>query len=126
MSAQIINTPTIQGLCLVCERGNYVAMKANYEGYVLVISSEDEHVSIESALGFEATGTKAHASTIRKVNAGAMVHLIVDVKVYFDGEEKGSSSLGSCIDVGFKTMLESDIHGYLPRMIEEAIEEAKA
>lgn len=125
MSAQVINTPTLHGLILVNERGNEIAV-TTHEGYTIILSCEPEHVSIESALGFEATGTKAHASTIRKVKKGKWVHVCVKLAVCFDGEEKGVSYLGSCVDVDFKTMLESDIHGYLPQMIEEAIEEARA
>jgi hypothetical protein len=63
----------------------------------------------------------------RRCNAGIDTHYIARVRVFYDGHEMGSSTLGSCYayDCDPADDIEAGISGYLEDMIEEAMDEAR-
>ena len=64
---------------------------------------------------------------IRRCNAGLDTHYIARVRVFYDGHEMGSSSLGSCYayDCDPEDDINDGISGYLEDMIYEAMDDAR-
>ena len=64
---------------------------------------------------------------IRRCNAGIDTHYIARIRVFYDGHEMGSATLGSCYAYGCDP--EDDINdgmgGYLADMVEEAVDQAR-
>ena len=65
---------------------------------------------------------------IDRCNRGVDTHYIARVRVFYNGHEMGSSTLGSCYayDCDPSDDIESGIGGYLEDMIDEAMAEARA
>lgn len=99
-------------------------MKLKYNGFDITFECEQEYMSIQEALGFEATGAD-HSNTIDKVLSGELEHLIIGVIASKGGIELGRASLGSCIYESLESAIQLWIGGYLPQLANEAIEEAK-
>jgi hypothetical protein len=66
-------------------------------------------------------------SMIDRCNRGVDTHYIARVRVFYDGHEMGSATLGSCYayDCDPADDIESGIGGYLEDMIEESMDEAR-
>jgi hypothetical protein len=83
----------------------------------------------EAALGdcFDETVTDLE-DMIRRCNDGTDTHYIARVRVFYDGHEMGSATLGSCYayDCDPADDIEAGIGGYLEDMIAEAMDEARS
>ena len=83
----------------------------------------------EAALGdcFDETVTDLE-DMIRRCNDGTDTHYIARVRVFYDGHEMGSATLGSCYayDCDPADDIEAGIGGYLEDMIGEAMDEARS
>ena len=64
---------------------------------------------------------------IRRCNAGLDTHYIARVRVFYDGHEMGSSTLGSCYayDCSPEDDINAGIGGYLEDMVAEAVDQAQ-
>lgn len=95
-----------------------------YNGFTITVESECEFISIHESLGFEFTGTHAHAETIEKVENGELEHIIITVVASLAGIRCGEASMGSIVCESEHGAIENWIYGYLPQLADEAIEQA--
>jgi hypothetical protein len=82
----------------------------------------------DSALGdcFDETVTDLE-DMIRRCNAGIDTHYVARVRVFYDGHEMGSATLGSCYayDCDPEDDINDGISGYLEDMLYEAMDDAR-
>jgi hypothetical protein len=67
------------------------------------------------------------ADMIRRCNDGTDTHYVARVRVFYDGHELGSTTLGSCYAYGCdpEDDIRDGISGYLEDMIYEAMDDAR-
>lgn len=95
---------------------------AQVDGINLELLQREEMLSIEDALGFEATGVD-HSETIQKVKDGELQHMDIKLVATCQGVELASDSLGSCI---YKDLQDFVTAGdYITDMIDTVITESK-
>jgi hypothetical protein len=93
--------------------------------FSVVVDWTDEHAALGDC--FDETVTDLE-DMIRRCNDGTDTHYIARVRVFYDGHEMGSATLGSCYayDCDPADDIEAGIGGYLEDMIAEAMDEARS
>ena len=96
---------------------------SNIDGVLITIEANHEEQSVGNAFKDCEFSRQKIQGMQRSLDNGTAIHVFIKITVNVNGKT-GDSYLGSCWDKDLYTMVKSDLHGYLPQMIEEATQEA--
>lgn len=92
----------------------------NKDGFKLVLSFESEHIDAKDHFINDCEWSESSYNDIKN-----HYWFVAIVTAYKGKIEAGNNVLGGCCHSSKKDVIDSELGGYLPQMIDEAIKEAK-
>jgi len=93
------------------------------EDVVLTVDTTHEDMTVAHAFAGCGYSRQRIQGMQRSLDNETAIHVSVTITATREGMTEGEAHLGSCWDKDVYTMLKGGIHGYLPQLIEEAIED---